>query len=84
MAIIPIYDNKKNLVMQYSDNFVKITPLFDRLGKEVNKNAQYSVAVDIMVEGGFPRYYYDETSEKLSEEEIAEIKEMAETFGKDE
>ena len=84
MAIILIYDNKRNLAMQYSDNFVKITPLFDRLGKEVNKNAQYSVAVDIRVEGGFPRYYYDETSEKLSEEEIAEIKEMARTFGKDE
>ena len=78
MAIIPI--QKGNLVMQYSDKFVKITPLFDRLGKPIPKNAQYLVAVDVMVDGGFPRYYYDETTNALNEEEIEEVKKAIEDF----
>lgn len=78
MAIIPI--KKGNLVMQYSDKFVKLTPLFDRLGKPIPKNAQYSVAVDVVVDGGFPRYYYDETTIALDEEEIEQVKKSLDDF----
>lgn len=78
--IIPIYNYKKKIVMQYSDKYVKITPLFDRLGKEVNKDAQYSVVVDIVVDGGFPRFYYNETSVELLPEEIEEITAMVNEF----
>lgn len=57
-----------NLIKTYSDNNKMIKPFYDRLGKEINPNALYSEAIDIVV-NGLPRYEYTETDIPIDEQE---------------
>lgn len=50
----------EKLIKSYSDNNKMIKPVFDRLGKDINPNAMFDEAVDIIVDGK-PRYDYVET-----------------------
>lgn len=62
------------LIKSYSDIGKKIKPVFDRLGKDINPNAEYDEAIDIIVDGK-PRYDYVETDEdvELNNEETTEL-----------
>lgn len=72
MIVIEQYNDK--LMKTYSDSELKIRPIYDRLGKEINPHAKYDIAVDIMVEGK-PRYDYVETDEKITTHEDELVKE---------
>lgn len=61
----------ERLIKSYSDNNKKIKPTFDRLGKEINPNAVYGEAIDIIVNGQ-PRYDYIETDQEIEAEVIEE------------
>lgn len=58
----------ERLIKSYSDNNKKIKPTFDRLGREINPNAVYDEAIDIIVNGQ-PRYDYVETDQDIEAEE---------------
>lgn len=58
----------ERLIKSYSDNSKKIKPTFDRLGKEINPNAIYDEAIDIIINGQ-PRYDYIETDQDIEAEE---------------
>lgn len=49
--------------LTYSDSGLKIKPVYDRLNREINKEALYDDAFDIEVEGK-PRFEYEETDIK--------------------
>lgn len=61
----------ERLIKSYSDNNKMIKPVFDRLGKDINPNAQYDEAVDIIVDGK-PRYDYVETDLDIVKDETIE------------
>lgn len=54
----------ERLIKSYSDNNKMIKPIFDRLGKEINPNAVYDEAIDVIVDGQ-PRYDYIETDQDI-------------------
>lgn len=58
----------ERLIKSYSDNNKMIKPTYDRLGKEINPNASYDIAIDIIVDGQ-PRYDYVETDQDIEAEE---------------
>lgn len=70
MIVIEKIDDR--LVKSYSDINKMIKPIFDRMGKEINTNAAYGEAIDIIVNGK-PRYDYVETDIDIEvEEEVLE------------
>lgn len=59
---------ENNFIKTYSNNNKMIRPIYDRLGKEINPDALYSEAVDIVV-NGLPRYEYEETEIEIESEQ---------------
>ena len=70
MIVIEKIDDE--LIKSYSDSNKMIKPVYDRIGKEINPNAVYGEAIDIIVNGQ-PRYDYVETDIDIEvEEEVLE------------
>lgn len=62
----------ERLIKSYSDGNKMIKPVYDRLGKAINSNAIYDVAIDVIVDGN-PRYCYEETDieiKHINEDEL--------------
>ena len=71
----------ERLIKSYSDNNKMIRPVFDRLSKDINPNASYDKAIDIIVDGE-PRYDYVETDIDIVKDEPNQTTQNTDDFGR--